>query len=143
MNSVLCIYLMLLAIGLNKIFLIPEGCWVGLCVSASVRLSRGGSTAVTAVLPWCYHGSTVGMGVPLRSQGGILENVAILLRCHFVPRAVPAVLLRFLYGNGVSTEIELRFSHGTTAGIFCGRHGAALLPQRQRSSTACPAVAPH
>ena len=26
MNSVLCIYLMLLAIGLNKIFLIPDSC---------------------------------------------------------------------------------------------------------------------
>ena len=27
MNSLHCIYLMLLAIGLNKLFLIPDSCW--------------------------------------------------------------------------------------------------------------------
>ena len=67
------------------------------------------------------------MGVPLRSQGGILENLAILLRCHCVPTAVSAVLLRCLYGNGVSTEVAPRCLHGATAGIFCRRHGATLL----------------
>ena len=68
------------------------------------------------------------MEVLLRNQGGILDNLAILLRCHCVHAAVPAVLLRCLYGSGVSTEIALRCLHGATAGIFCGRHGAALLP---------------
>ena len=62
------------------------------------------------------------MEVLLRSQGGILDNVAILLRCHCVHAAVAAVvavLFRCLYGNGVSTEIALRCFHGATAGIFC------------------------
>ena len=113
-------------------------------VCACVRRTRGGSTAVMAVPPWCYHGSPVVMGVPLRSQGGILANLATILRCHCVPTAVPAVpavLLRFLYGNVVSTEVAMRCLHGATAGIFCGRHGVALLPQRQRSSSASPVVA--
>ena len=58
----------------------------------------------------------------LRSQGGILDTLAILLRCHCVHAAVAAVsavLLRCLYGNGVSTEIALRWFHGATAGKFC------------------------
>ena len=77
------------------------------------------------------------MGVSLRIQGGFLYNLASLLRYHCVPTAVLAVLLRCLYYDiGVSTEVALRCQHGDTAGIFCGRHRAALLPQQRRSSTA-------
>ena len=58
----------------------------------------------------------------LRSQGRIIDKLAIVLRCHCVHAAVAAVVavsLRYLYGNGVSTEIALRCFHGATAGIFC------------------------
>ena len=62
-----------------------------------------------------YHGDLYLYNVCLGSN----KNILLLLLLHRVPTAVPVVILRCLYVNGVPTEVALRCLHGATAGIFC------------------------
>ena len=74
-----------------------------------------GYGGATTVLPRCYHGSTAGMGVSLRSQGGILKKIgdltAVPLRSYGGAGGVIEVLVRQWRFHWGCTDVLTRWAY--------------------------------